>query len=177
MPMHGWARMEPTIYHHFHQGWSVAIADALNSGLLPSRFSALIERHTGADIPLIFEREGEAGFRRREAEAIADLTARSAIVLATGGGAVLSPASRQHLKTRGWVVYLETTVAQQAERATRTRNRPLLNGGDARQRLQELMAIREPLYREVADLAVPTTRKRVHQVADQIVLAYRAAHA
>ena len=136
-----------------------------------------IERHTGADIPLIFEREGEAGFRRREAEVIAELTARTGIVLATGGGAVLSPASRQHLKTHGWVVYLETTVAQQAERATRTRNRPLLNGGDARQRLQELMAIREPLYREVADFAVPTTRKRVHQVADQIVLAYRAAHA
>ena len=136
-----------------------------------------IERHTGADIPLIFEREGEAGFRRREADVIAELTARTGIVLATGGGAVLSPENRQHLKTLGWVVYLETTVAQQAERATRTRNRPLLNGGDARQRLQELMAIREPLYREVADLAVPTTRKRVHQVADQIVLAYRAAHA
>ena len=136
-----------------------------------------IERHTGADIPLIFEREGEAGFRRREAEVIAELTARTGIVLATGGGAVLSPASRQHLMTQGWVVYLETTVAQQAERATRTRNRPLLNGGDARQRLQELMAIREPLYREVADFALTTTRKRVHQVADQIVFAYRAAHA
>jgi len=136
-----------------------------------------IERHTGADIPLIFEREGEVGFRRREAEVIAELTARTGIVLATGGGAVLSPASRQHLMTHGWVVYLETTVAQQAERATRTRNRPLLNGGDARQRLQELMAIREPLYREVADFALTTTRKRVHQVAEQIVFAYRAAHA
>jgi shikimate kinase len=108
---------------------------------------------------------------------IAELTARHGIVLATGGGAVLSPASRQHLMTQGWVVYLETTVAQQAERATRTRNRPLLNGGDARQRLQELMAIREPLYREVADFALTTTRKRVHQVAEQIVFAYRAAHA
>ena len=136
-----------------------------------------IERHTGADIPLIFEREGEAGFRRREAEVIAELTARTGIVLATGGGAVLAPGSRQHLMTHGWVVYLETSVAQQAERATRTRNRPLLNGGDARQRLQELMAIREPLYREVADLTLTTTRKRVHQVAEQIVLAYRAAHA
>jgi shikimate kinase len=136
-----------------------------------------IERHTGADIPLIFEREGEAGFRRREAEAIAELTARTGIVLATGGGAVLSPESRQRLKMHGWVVDLETSVAQQAERATRTRNRPLLNGGDARQRLQELMAIREPLYREVADYTLTTTRKRVHQVAEQIVLAYRAAHA
>ena len=136
-----------------------------------------IERHTGADIPLIFEREGEAGFRRREAQVIAELTARTGIVLATGGGAVLSPESRQQLMTHGWVVYLETTVVQQAERATRTRNRPLLNGGDARQRLQELMAIRGPLYQEVADFALTTTRKRVHQVADQIVFAYRAAHA
>ena len=136
-----------------------------------------IERHTGADIPLIFEREGEAGFRRREAQVIAELTARTGIVLATGGGAVLSPESRQQLMAHGWVVYLETTVVQQAERATRTRNRPLLNGGDARQRLQELMAIRGPLYQEVADFALTTTRKRVHQVADQIVFAYRAAHA
>ncbi len=135
-----------------------------------------IEVRTGADIPLIFEREGEAGFRRREAEVIADLTARTGIVLATGGGAVLSPESRQHLKSRGWVVYLETSVAQQAERAGRTRHRPLLNGGDPRARLEALMLIREPLYRDVADIAVTTTRKRVPTVAGQIVQAWRLAH-
>ena len=100
-----------------------------------------IERHTGADIPLIFEREGEAGFRRREADVIAELAARTGIVLATGGGAVLSPENRRHLKTHGWVVYLETTVAQQAERATRTRNRPLLNGGDAQAQPGFLVAL------------------------------------
>ena len=137
----------------------------------------LVEVRTGADIPLIFEREGEAGFRRREAEVIADLTARTGIVLATGGGAVLSPESRQHLKSRGWVVYLETSVAQQAERAGRTRHRPLLNGGDPRARLEALMVQRgEPLYREVADFAVTTTRKRVPTVAGQIVQAWRLAH-
>jgi shikimate kinase len=135
-----------------------------------------IELRTGADIPLIFEREGEAGFRRREAEVIAELTSRVGIVLATGGGAVLAPESRHHLAERGWVVYLETSVAQQAERAGRTRHRPLLNGDDPRRRLAELMMVREPLYREVADIAVITTRKRVPAVAAQIVQAWRAAH-
>jgi shikimate kinase len=135
-----------------------------------------IEVRTGADIALIFEREGEAGFRRREAEVIAELTARSGVVLATGGGAILAPESRQHLKARGWVVYLETSVAQQAERAGRTRHRPLLNGGDPRSRLEALMVVREPLYREVADIAVTTTRKRVPTVAGQIIHAWRAAH-
>ena len=135
-----------------------------------------IELRTGADIPLIFEREGETGFRRREAEVIAELTARTGVVLATGGGAILAADSRQHLQTRGWVVYLETSVAQQAERAGRTRHRPLLNGGDPRRRLEELLVIREPLYREVADIAITTTRKRVPTVAGQIVEAWRAAH-
>jgi len=134
-----------------------------------------IEQRTGADIPLIFEREGEAGFRRREHEVIADLTQRSGIVLATGGGAILDPASRAQLTQRGWVVYLETSVAQQAERAGRTRHRPLLNGGDPRVRLEALMEIREPLYREIADFIAVTTRKRVSQVAERIVEAYQRA--
>jgi shikimate kinase len=132
-----------------------------------------IELRTGVDIPLIFDREGEAGFRRREHEAIAELTRRSGIVLATGGGAVLDAGNRQLLAERGWVVYLDTSVAQQAERAGRTRHRPLLNGGDPRQRLEELMRIREPLYREIADFIATTTRKRVGQVAERIVQAYR----
>src|SRR5262249_10678118 len=85
-----------------------------------------IEQQTGADIPLIFEREGEAGFRRREREAIARLTSQTGIVLATGGGAVVDADNRRNLRERGWVVYLETSVAQQAERAGRTRNRPML---------------------------------------------------
>ena len=136
-----------------------------------------IERHTGVDIGLIFEREGEAGFRRRERDAIAGLSGQSGIVLATGGGAVVDADSRRYLAERGWVVYLETSVAQQAERAGRTRHRPMLAGVDPRRRLEELMQIREPLYREIADFTVTTTRKRVGAVAEHIAQAYRSAHA
>jgi shikimate kinase len=136
-----------------------------------------IEQRTGAEISLIFEREGEAGFRKREHEAIARLSAQTGVVLATGGGAVLDPENRRLLAQRGWVVYLETSVAQQAERAGRTRHRPLLEGSDPRRRLEELMQVRDPLYREIADFTAATTRKRVGQVAEQIVHAYRSANA
>jgi shikimate kinase len=132
-----------------------------------------IERRTGADIPLIFEREGEAGFRHREREMIAELTARQRIVLATGGGAVLDAVTRGELKARGWVVYLETSVSQQAERAGRTRHRPMLHGADPAQRLGELLRVREPLYREIADLTVPTDQRRVPSVAEFIAQKYR----
>jgi shikimate kinase len=137
-----------------------------------------IEQRTGADIPLIFEREGEAGFRRRECDVIAELVIRNGIVLATGGGAILAEANRNLLKSHGWVVYLETSVGQQAERAGRTRHRPLLHGAaDPAQRLAELMEIREPLYRDIADCVVSTTRKRVNQVGERLIEAYRAAAA
>jgi shikimate kinase len=136
-----------------------------------------IETRTGADIPLIFEREGEAGFRRREREALAELTARTGVVLATGGGAVLDAGNRRLLAERGWVVYLETSVAQQAERAGRSSHRPLLVGADPRRRLEELMRIREPLYRQIADFIATTTHKRVNSVAERIVQVYRASAA
>jgi shikimate kinase len=134
-----------------------------------------IEKRTGVDVPMIFEREGEEGFRRREHDVIAELTSRERIVLATGGGAVLDADNRRHLAERGWVVYLETSVAQQVERAGRTRHRPLLRGVDPGQRLQELMQIREPLYRAIADFAISTNRRRVPQVVDRLVEAYAAA--
>jgi shikimate kinase len=134
-----------------------------------------IELRTGADIPLIFEREGEAGFRHREREMIAELSAQQPIVLATGGGAVLDAATRGDLKLRGWVVYLETSVAHQAERAGRTRHRPLLHGTDPTQRLAELLSVREPLYRELADLTVSTDQRRVPSVAEFIARKYREA--
>jgi shikimate kinase len=132
-----------------------------------------IEHRTGADIALIFEREGEAGFRRREREVIAELTARTDIVLATGGGAVLAEETRAILAERGWVAYLETSVAQQVERAGRTTHRPLLRGADPRERLEELMKIREPLYRATADFVLSTTRRRVPLVAEKILAAWR----
>jgi shikimate kinase len=136
-----------------------------------------IERRSGADIPLIFEREGEAGFRRREREVIAELTQRERLVLATGGGAILDPDNRRDLAGRGWVVLLLTSVAQQVERTGRTRNRPLLNGADPKARLEELMQVREPLYRETADYCVLTDQRRVNWVADQVLRAYRIARA
>jgi shikimate kinase len=134
-----------------------------------------IERRCGADIPLIFEREGEPGFRRREREVIADLSALQRIVLATGGGAVMDADNRRELAGRGWVVYLETSVPQQVERAGRTRHRPMLHGADPRQRLEQLMGMREPLYREIADLNVSTDRRRVQAVSERIAQEYALA--
>lgn len=128
-----------------------------------------IETRTGVDIPLIFELEGEAGFRAREQAVIDDLTGRPDIVLATGGGAVLYPENRRNLTTRGYVIYLHTSVPQQLKRTARDRNRPLLVTADPAARLNELMAIREPLYREVADLVVDTDGRKVGEVVSSII--------
>jgi shikimate kinase len=135
-----------------------------------------VEARTGADIPLIFEREGEDGFRRREREMIAELTGLTGIVLATGGGAVLDADNRRRLAERGWVIYLETSVTQQVERAGRTRHRPMLHGRDPEERLTELLQVRDPLYREIADAIICTNRRRVNQVAERIAEDYRARH-
>jgi shikimate kinase len=139
------------------------------SGLEFVDSDAEIERRTGADITLIFEKEGEAGFREREREVIEELTRRSGIVLSTGGGAVLLAANRECLGQRGAVVYLETSVEQLAKRVVAARGRPLLAGVDPAARLAELMAIRAPLYQGVADLVVRTDERRVRAVAEQIL--------
>jgi len=128
-----------------------------------------IEERTGVDIPFIFEKEGEAGFRKREAKVIDDLSLQDGIVLATGGGAVVDEASRSRLGARGFVVYLHTTVGQQLERTQRGRERPMLQGGDREEVLAELMALREPMYREIADLVVETDGRRVQVVAKEIL--------
>jgi shikimate kinase len=131
---------------------------------------AEIERRTGVDIPFIFDKEGEAGFRQREREAIDTLTALERIVLATGGGAVLLPENRSRLASRGCVVYLQTSVTQQAERVRHGRTRPLLGGeGEADTRLGQLMEARAPLYNEIADIVVQTDGKRVNAVAEHIL--------
>lgn len=127
-----------------------------------------IEDRTGVDIAFIFEKEGEAGFRARESKVIEELSGRQGIVLATGGGAVLDPANRSVLGARGFVVYLHTTVRQQLERTQRGRHRPLLTGVDRTQVLEDLMAIRDPLYREIADMVVQTDGRRVREVAEEI---------
>ena len=128
-----------------------------------------IERRTGVDIPYIFEKEGEAGFRQREREAIEILTAMDHIVLATGGGAVLLPENRRLLAERGCVVYLETSVAQQVERVKQGRTRPLLANVDTGSKLSQLMAQRTPLYLEVADVVVATDGRKVRTVAEEIL--------
>ncbi|MEQ1579089.1 MAG: shikimate kinase AroK [Steroidobacteraceae bacterium] len=127
-----------------------------------------IEARTGVDIPLIFEKEGEVGFREREREAIDALTTREGIVLATGGGAVLKPANRENLSQRGCVVYLQTSVEQQMERTRHGRQRPLLYTSDPKTRLRELLVERLPLYESTADLIVSTDGRRVQAVAEEI---------
>ncbi len=127
-----------------------------------------IEHRTGADIPLIFEKEGEAGFRRRERQVIEELTQRQHIVLATGGGAVLDAANRACLRTRGFVIYLTASVNAQADRTGHNPRRPLLTTPDREARLQELFAVREPLYQNIAQLTVITDRGRVKQLAQHI---------
>ena len=134
-----------------------------------------IEHRTGVDIPFIFEKEGEAGFRQREREAIESLTALEGIVLATGGGAVLLPENRRQLAARGQVVYLETSVAQQADRVRHGRNRPLLAAGDTTTRLGQLMDARAALYAEIADVVVSTDGRRVNSVAEHVLRELAAA--
>ncbi|HSM30438.1 MAG TPA: shikimate kinase AroK [Woeseiaceae bacterium] len=128
-----------------------------------------IEARTGVDIPFIFEKEGEAGFRRREAKVIEDLSQKDGIVLATGGGAVMDPQNRNHLGARGFVIYLHTSVDQQLSRTRKGRDRPLLANDDPRAVLEALMATREPLYREIADLTVETDGRKVRAVANEIL--------
>jgi shikimate kinase len=127
-----------------------------------------IEARTGVDIAYIFEKEGEAGFRQREAEVLDDLTRRDGVLVATGGGAVLHPDSRARLRARGRVVYLRTTVDQQLARTRRSEHRPLLNNPDPRGTLARLLAARAPLYAEVAEVTVDTDARKVKTVVDHI---------
>lgn len=129
---------------------------------------AEIEARTGVDIPFIFEKEGEVGFRRREREVIEALTALDEIVLATGGGAVLDPANREALASRGLVVYLVASVDQQLERTRSSGHRPLLETPDPAARLATLMQERAALYCELAALTVDTDGRVVREVAQDI---------
>ena len=124
-----------------------------------------IVARTGVAIPTIFEIEGEPGFRRRESQTIAELTSTSDIVLATGGGVVLNPENRRLLHDTGWVVYLNVPPGMLFERTRHDRNRPLLRVDDPLGKLEELHAMRDPLYREVAHLVVDGS----HLVASGIV--------
>ncbi len=128
-----------------------------------------IESRTGVDIAFIFEKEGEQGFRKREAAVIDDLSKIDGVVLATGGGAVVDPENRSRLGGRGYVVYLYTSVDEQVSRTQRGRKRPMLENDDPRGTLEELLAKRDPLYREIADLVVETDGRKVKSVANEII--------
>lgn len=144
-----------------------ALAKRLNKRFIDSDHE--IEERTGATIPLIFEIEGEASFRQREAEVIRDLTAQQDIVLATGGGAVLNAESRAYLKSRGTVIYLRASVNSIVQRTSHDKNRPLLQTGDPRKTIEELSRIREPLYNEVAHIVIDTGRPNVQFLMQSIL--------
>jgi len=116
----------------------------------------------GVSIPTIFEIEGEAGFRKRESAMIDELTQRGGIVLATGGGAVLDPVNREHLKARGIVIYLRCSPQELYLRTRHDRNRPLLQTEDPLARLEALYAQRHPLYMEVADVVIDSGKQSTH---------------
>ena len=127
-----------------------------------------IVARTGASIPLIFEIEGEEGFRKRETAMIDELSSMEGIVLATGGGAVLRDQNRAMLKQRGVVIYLYASLDQLFERTSRDRNRPLLQTENPRARLEEIMAARDPLYHQLADMVVHTDDRSVRSVVKEI---------
>lgn len=127
-----------------------------------------IERRTGVNIPLIFEVEGEAGFRRRESAVIEELVHKDNIVLATGGGAVLAAQNRENLKQNGNVIYLRANVHELWQRTRNDKNRPLLQGQDPQAKLKQLFVERDPLYREVATYTIETEGESVNSIISRI---------
>ena len=129
----------------------------------------VLEERTGVDIPYIFDLEGETGFRRREAAVLRELTGKRGIVLSTGGGVVGDPDNRRALATNGFVIYLHAPAELLHQRTSRDRNRPMLYAHDPRTRINELLEVRDPLYREVADLVVETGRRGSRRVVQELV--------
>ncbi|MCX4186389.1 shikimate kinase AroK [Methylophaga sp. OBS4] len=128
-----------------------------------------IEQRTGVSISWIFEMEGEAGFRERESRAIEELTGMTNIVLATGGGAVLSEENRKLLRSRGHVVYLSAEAEQLYRRTARDKKRPLLQLADRRKQIEDLLAKRDPLYRDVADIVLKTGEQSVQHTVNEVI--------
>ncbi len=130
----------------------------------------VIEERTGADIPLIFEKEGESGFRRRETEVIDELTQKRNIILATGGGAILSTENRNHLINRGTVFYLKSNLNTLLERTSKDKNRPLLHADEPVETiLKRLLEQRGPLYEKTADHVIETANNSIHSVIQAII--------
>ena len=128
----------------------------------------VIQERAGADIPWIFDVEGESGFRDRESAVVKDFASRDNVVIATGGGVVLRPENRSVMSSASTVVYLEASLSTLVSRTEGKTKRPLLVGKDVRKVLQEIMAVREPLYREVADVTVGSTGGSAKKLAGVI---------
>ncbi|MEX2524639.1 MAG: shikimate kinase AroK [Gammaproteobacteria bacterium] len=128
-----------------------------------------VEKRTGASIELIFDIEGEEGFRKRESDILDELTARDGIILATGGGAVLLPENRERLSARGRVVYLKAPVEVLARRMSGDRKRPLLQDSDPLEKLQALQNEREPFYLEIADVIIVTDDLPLKHVVNKVL--------
>jgi shikimate kinase len=134
-----------------------------------------IETRTGVRVAVIFDVEGEGGFRRREAEVVDQITALDNIVLATGGGVVLDPRNRENLQARGFVIYLHAEPKALWQRTRNDKSRPLLQGGDPLQRLETLYKVRDPLYRGIADLVIDTGRQSVNTLLAQVLVKFGEA--
>jgi len=128
-----------------------------------------VEARTGVRIAVIFDIEGEAGFRRRESEVLEHMAAMDGIVLATGGGAILDPKNRETLRSRGCILYLHALPNDLWLRLRQDKSRPLLQTENPLARLQELYALRDPLYREVADLVIDTGRQNISTLLAQVL--------
>jgi shikimate kinase len=133
-----------------------------------------IVKKTGVEIAYIFEKEGEQGFRQRETDLLLELRGAQNVVIATGGGVVLKAENRFCLREIGFVVYLRTSVDEQVRRTASSKKRPLLVGVDPRKKLAELMAIRAPLYEQIADFIIDTDHSKVSLVAQAVQKAYLA---
>jgi shikimate kinase len=135
---------------------------------------AEIESRTGVDIAYIFEREGEQGFRAREKDVLDELSRRAGVVVATGGGAVLDVETRARLRERGRVVYLRASIDQQLARTRHGTHRPLLMNPDPRGTLERLMAVRAPLYEEIAEIVANTDGRKVTTVVEDVLRQMRS---
>ena len=145
----------------------IKLAEALGKTFIDS--DREVEKKTGATIPLIFELEGEEGFRAREREVIDELTQEKNIVLATGGGSILDERNRKFMKERGYVIYLQAPLEQLLERTSKDKNRPLLQTEDPRKTLGDIIKNREPLYLETANLVYKTSNKQIRDVISSLL--------
>jgi len=136
----------------------------------------VVEERCGVKIPVIFEMEGEEGFRKREAQTIRDITAEVDIILATGGGAVLLPENRKALSERGTVIYLHANPIELWHRTRGGDGRPLLKNGDPKKILEDLYTIRDPLYREIADHVIETGKPSVNQLVNTLIMQLELSH-